>query len=57
MARKNNNAEAAPVAEIEAVGKPGMGIDEGIVLTTFFLLGIAVWMVLMVNSQYAPAAG
>ena len=57
MARKNNNADAAPVAEIEAVGKPGMGIDEGIVLTTFFLLGIAVWMVLMVNSQYAPAAG
>ena len=53
MARKNKNAEAAPVAEIEAVSKPGMGIDEGIVLTTFFLLGIAIWLVVMANNGYA----
>lgn len=55
MARKNKNADAAPVAEIEAVSKPGMGIDEGIVLTTFLLLGAAIWIVFMANSAYTPA--
>lgn len=60
MARKNNNrrpAKAAPVAEVEAIDKPGMGIDEGIVLTTFFLLAIAIALVVIANQTYATAAG
>ena len=38
MARKNKADAAAPEAVIEQVEKPGMGIDEGIILATFFLL-------------------
>ena len=54
MARTSRRAEpAAPQAEVEAVGKPGMGIDEGIVLTTFFLLAIAIALVVMANQAYS----
>lgn len=53
MARKSNRrAEKAPAAEVEAVGKPGMGIDEGIVLLTFFLLAAAITCVVMANQIY-----
>lgn len=53
MARKNNKgAVAAPVAEVEAVSKPGMGIDEGVVLATFFLLAAAIACVVMANGHY-----
>lgn len=53
MARKNNRRAAAePVAEVEAVGKPGMGIDEGVVLATFFLLAAAITCVVMANQHY-----
>jgi hypothetical protein len=53
MARKNNRkAEAAPAADVEMVSKPGMGIDEGVVLTTFLLLAAAITCVVMANQQY-----
>jgi hypothetical protein len=39
-------------ADVEVVGKPGLGIDEGIVLTTFFLLAGAIALVLMANKTY-----
>ena len=48
------NAKAAPAAEadVEVVGKPGLAIDEGIVLTTTLLLAIAITLVVMVNNAY-----
>ena len=53
MARKNNKrAAAAPVADVEVVSKPGMGIDEGVVLSTFFLLIAAIACVYIANQQY-----
>jgi hypothetical protein len=53
MARKSNRKPAAaPVADVEAVSKPGMGIDEGVVLTTFFLLAGAIACVIMANGHY-----
>jgi hypothetical protein len=51
MARKKK-AATAPVADIEAVSKPGMGIDEGVVLGTFFLLAAAITCVMMANQIY-----
>lgn len=55
MARKNNRRAAAapaPAAEVEVVSKPGMGIDEGIVLLTFFLLAGAITCVVLANQIY-----
>tara|TARA_R110002072_G_scaffold228234_12_gene385379 strand:+ start:11048 stop:11218 length:171 start_codon:yes stop_codon:yes gene_type:complete len=54
MARKSNRkaAAAAPVADVEAVSKPGMGIDEGVVFTTFILLALAITCVVMANGHY-----
>ncbi|MBL9078080.1 MAG: hypothetical protein JNL08_11285 [Planctomycetes bacterium] len=54
MAKKAAKAAAAPVAapEIEVVSKPGLGIDEGIVLTTFFLLIGAIVCVYLANQAY-----
>ena len=55
MARKSNRkakAAAAPVADVEAVSKPGLGIDEGIVLTTFFILIGAIACVWVANGHY-----
>jgi len=51
MARKKK-AAAAPAAEVEVVSKPGMGIDEGIVLSTFFLLAAAIACVMIANQIY-----
>ncbi len=48
--------KAAPVAvaqsDVEIVSKPGYGIDEGIVLTTFFLLVGAIALVMIANKGY-----
>jgi hypothetical protein len=49
MAKK---APAAPAAEVEVVEKPGIGIDEGIVLTTFLMLVLAIAMVYFANQTY-----
>jgi len=51
MARTKRVA-AAPAAEVEVVSKPGMGIDEGVVLGTFFLLAAAIACVMMANQIY-----
>jgi hypothetical protein len=53
-AAKTAAAAAAPTAEVEAVGKPGLGIDEGIVLSTFFLLIGAIVLVYLANQKYLP---
>ena len=45
-------ASAAPVADVEMVEKTGLGIDEGVVLATFFLLVAAVILVYMANQTY-----
>jgi len=50
--RRTAKVEPAPAAEIEAVGKPGLGIDEGVVLATFFLLAIAIALVVVANNTY-----
>lgn len=53
MARKNKNEEAvAPEAALEQVEGGGMGIDEGIVLATFFLLIGSVVLVYLANQTY-----
>lgn len=44
--------KSGPVADVEIVDKPGMGIDEGIVLTTFLLLVAACVFVYMANQKY-----
>lgn len=51
MARKKR-AAAAPVADVEVVSKPGMGIDEGVVLGTFLLLATAITCVVLANQIY-----
>lgn len=52
MAKRKANA--APVADVEMVEKPGLGIDEGVVLATFFLLVAAVVLVYLANQKYLP---
>ena len=58
MARKTTTkaAEPAPAAELEQVQTGGMGVDEGIVLATFFLLVLAIGLVLVASKAY-PALG
>lgn len=54
MAKKNNKEAAAPAAaELETVESGGLGIDEGIVLGTFFLLVGAIVLVYFANQSYA----
>lgn len=49
MAKKN----PAPAPEVEVVEKPGLGIDDGIILTTFLVLAAAIALVVMaINSAY-----
>jgi len=55
MAKKTAKAAPAP-AEIEVVSKPGFGIDEGIVITTFVLLVAAIVLVAVANQHYALGA-
>ena len=53
MASRRTQRAELVVTEIEAVEKPGMGIDEAIVLTTFFLLAIAIAIVVLANQSFA----
>lgn len=55
MAKKSAKVAPAP-AEIEVVSKPGIGIDEGIVITTFLLLVAAIALVAVANGHYAVGA-
>ena len=50
MAKKVS--KSAPAADVEVVVKPGLGLDEGIVLTTFLLLALAITVVVMANKAY-----
>jgi len=52
MAKKAAPVAAAAEGDVEVVAKPGMGIDEGIVLTTFFLLAAAIALVFIANKAY-----
>ena len=56
MARKTNtpSRRQAPVAEVEAVEEVGggIGIDEGIILTTFLLLAGAIVLVYLALGAY-----
>ncbi len=51
MAKKVAPAAAAE-ADVEVVSKPGLGIDEGVILTTFFLLVGAIALVVVANNGY-----
>ena len=42
----------APASDVEVVSKPGLGIDEGVILTTFFLLALAIALVVVANKGY-----
>jgi hypothetical protein len=52
MARKTKQAEAASEAQVEQVETGGLGIEEGIVLGTFFLLIGAIVLVYMKSQTY-----
>jgi hypothetical protein len=52
MAKKAAQAPAAEIG-VEAVGKPGLGIDDGIILTTSFVLALAITLVVIANNAYA----
>lgn len=49
MARKVATTAAA---DVEVVSKPGLGLEEGIVLTTFFLLALALALVVLAKQVY-----
>lgn len=53
MARKPAKAVAAANTDVEVVSKPGLSVDDGIVLTTFFLLIGAIVMVYFAMQKYA----
>lgn len=52
MAKKNAPAAAATADDVEVIAKPGLGIDEGIILTTFFVMIGAIMLVIMANKAY-----
>jgi hypothetical protein len=54
MAKKSKAQVAAPAgdAEIEVVTKPGLGLEEGLVLTTTFLLALAIALVISATNAY-----
>lgn len=52
MAKKPPAKAAPAAAEVEVVAKPGMGIDEGIVLTTTLILGLAIALVVFASKAY-----
>jgi hypothetical protein len=49
MAKKAKPAPAE--GDVEVVSKPGLGIDEGIILTTFFMLIAAITFVVIANKE------
>jgi hypothetical protein len=51
MAKKN----PAPAPEVEVVEKPGLGIDDGIILTTFLVLAAAIALVVMATNSAYPS--
>ncbi|MBK8097972.1 MAG: hypothetical protein IPK26_12745 [Planctomycetes bacterium] len=51
MAKKNKEA-AAPAEAIEAVETGGLGIDEGIVITTFLVLIAAITLIYFAVETY-----
>jgi methylaspartate ammonia-lyase len=53
MAKKNTkSAKSVEPAEVQVIAKPGMGIDEGVVMLTFAVLAFAVWLVVAANKGY-----
>ena len=50
--RASRKPEPVVEADVEAVGKPGLGIDEGIVLATFFLLALAITLAVLAAQVY-----
>lgn len=54
MAKKAPKAAAPEVADVEVVAKPGMGIDDGVVLTTTLMLVAAIALVVMATNQAFP---
>lgn len=53
MARKAAKpVAAAAISDVEVVSKPGLGLDEGIVLTTTFLLACAIALVIIASKVY-----
>ena len=54
MAKKATKTAAVETVDVELSGKPGLGIDEGIILTTFFLLVIAIALVVVASNGYGP---
>ena len=56
MAKKAAPVAAVAEADVEVVAKPGMGLDEGIVLSTFFLLIGAIALVFIANKHYGVGA-
>ncbi|MBX3463335.1 MAG: hypothetical protein KF830_09200 [Planctomycetes bacterium] len=52
MAKKVAKAAAAAAPEVEVVSKPGLGLDDGIVLTTTFLLAGAIALVVVAMKVY-----
>ena len=56
MARKATQAAPAAEVELEQVKTGGIGIDEGIALTTFFVLVGAIALIMIAMQEY-PALG
>jgi len=52
MARKQKEAEAPVEPALEQVESGGLGIDEGIILSTFILLIGAIVLVYIANNSY-----
>lgn len=50
--RRTRQAAPAPEVEIEQVDTGGLGVDEGIVLATFFLLIGAIALVWIASESY-----
>ena len=42
----------APESDVEVVAKQGLGIEEGLILTTTFLLALAIALVVMATRAY-----
>jgi hypothetical protein len=54
MAKKASKA-AVETVDVDTSGKPGgLGIDEGIIVSTFFLLAIAIALVVVASNGYGP---
>lgn len=53
MAKKTKTpAVAVPESDVEVIAKPGLGIEEGLILTTTFLLALAITLVITATGAY-----